>query len=218
MKHLEILARKLARQRFLENDRPPPNEPDEAVEVSESGYILINKFLKTIFFCGPINNAGLAEFLRGISIIDSYEEQNKSIKAFPKTLFISSRGGDLGASFAIYDQVVFHKFNTCAMGEVFSGAATIFLGGKARFMMPNSFLVFHDTRYSVHTDDYGLEESDVDNQQLKEFMRRHIRIITSASRNKINNEEAQRLILGRKIIWPELAIKYGLAHNILKKR
>lgn len=132
-------------------------------------------------------------------------------------LYISSPGGSVTATFAIYDtmQYVAPDVSTVCLGMAASGAAVLLAGGAAgkRFILPNARVLIHQP----HGGAQG-QSIDIENQAREiSFMRGRLEQILAAHTGqpieRIAKDTDRDYILGAAD-----AIAYGLVDDILAPR
>ncbi len=166
---------------------------------------------KKIVFSGSVS-ADTYEGMMG-NVIEPCLEKGKDA-----TLWISSEGGEIYPSFAIYDSVNFlsnAKLTTVAAGQVTSAAVFVYLSGDKRVILPESIILIHDVKTTVgegyHTIT-GLQETVNSLRSIRSTM---VKILVE--RTRMTREDAEEFIQNGKIFTAEEAVKYGLAHEILRK-
>lgn len=150
-----------------------------------------------------------------------YVCQRLQVYAFSKLpvyMYINSAGGELGAGYAIIDQILLSPFPTYTIvrGTAASMAATISAFGTkgCRFITKNSTMFLHDINVQLPENTILAQKICVEHlikyseDKIKDFV----------SRLKINRKKFDQLLKNTSWLLPEQAIKIGLVDGIWTKR
>jgi ATP-dependent Clp protease protease subunit len=129
-------------------------------------------------------------------------------------LYISSFGGSIISTFAIYDfiQNMKCKVNTIAIGKAMSGASVLLMGGTGkRLIYPNTRIMIHEVSAG-----YGSEKITDINIKHKESMFINDTLINLYSKHtKKTKEEVKKELKRNRYMSAKEAVEYGLADEIL---
>ena len=136
------------------------------------------------------------------------------------TVTINSAGGEAEQGLAFYDLFKTSKMpvTTVALGKLASAGLIAFLGGKIRYIYPHTVLMTHAASYAL-ADFEGSKRSGWyrgRGQDLKILDRICDQIILNNS--KLTKSALARLQREERLITAEEAMRYGLAHGIIKNR
>ena len=174
--------------------------------------------LKNIFG-DNLDNKVLLDFKKYLEILEKLikkagkSKTNRSIK-----LYLCTGGGDCSVGLAIYDLLRSRsrfkslQIETVALGEVASAGVIIFLAGDKRLIHENALLLSHLTDQNM--DDCSRQEKDNIMNQMRIMDGIYRKIILK--RSKLNSQTLARLEKLEKYITAKEAVKYGLAHEIIR--
>ena len=151
------------------------------------------------------------------SALDAYAKGARG--RLPVRVFINSDGGAISASFAIYDLFKNASFpvHTYCLGECYSGGLVIFLGGMARLMYPNSYIVFHEATYHDFME-ATFQELDAKKHagHIQKYNERVLMLFCENS--TLNKETLASYLYSAHMMFPEEAVAAGIATKIFKKK
>lgn len=171
------------------------------------------KLEQSLFLNGAVDAQTSMELITGMSKL-YFANPQKLI-----TLFISSSGGSVGDSFALYDyttKALKPKLQTVTLGEVNSTAVMLFLMGDTRYIGSLSVMRFH--KFSLTVDNatsLTTKQADQIRQDLERSEAEYVNIITSRSGGKITADKARTFLDNNIAVPATQAVKLGLAHRIL---
>ena len=166
---------------------------------------------RSIYLNGGINTDTILSTIMGLSSL--YIADPKSVI----TLFITSNGGSVSDSFALYDYVTHAlkpRLQTVALGEVNSSAVILFLAGTLRHIGKLALMRFH--RFSL-TNDLILNSKNTQKmgKDLERGEANYIDILMSRSKGIITKKMANDLLDNNRTVTAIESVKLGLAHKIL---
>ena len=168
---------------------------------------------QSLFLNGVVDAQTSMEIITGMSRL-YFANPKKLI-----TLFISSAGGSVSDSFALYDyttKALKPKLQTVALGEVNSTAVMLFLMGETRYIGRLSVMRFHKFSLTVeNTTSLTSRKADQMRQDLERSEAEYVNIITSRSGGKITADKARTFLDNNIAVSAIQAVKLGLAHRIL---
>lgn len=128
-------------------------------------------------------------------------------------VYISSYGGDLFASLAVYDRLrtMSKPVVTVGMGGCFSGAAVVLQGGDVRLLSDDGWLMLHEIQNEVSG---GVTE----HEEQVEVSRRLLDVVAGilSSRSKVGKDQVLEMIRKReKWIKGEEALSLGFVDGLL---
>lgn len=158
-----------------------------------------------------------------LKLVREYEDDLKEYKSHPyiddstfkpPNLFIhlTTYGGDLYASFLVYDTLKKSKLHiiTVAEGYVASAGTVMSLGGKERKIQKTAIMMIHQLRTVIAG---KFQEIQEDFQNSKMDMKRLINLYNNELCGKMKKKEIHEA-LNHDIWWDaEMCIKKGLCHS-----
>ena len=171
----------------------------------------INCIKNHIYFKGDVTMKNMNFLCNTISKFNIHK--NKFGKS-PLYLHITTNGGDVYGGLMAYDYIRNSKIPiyTIAEGMCFSSGTILLMGGKKRYMLPNSYLMIHQIRSSFGDgklcelrDDYVntinlsnkliniyIKHTELDKTHIEELLKKDIILdSTYCIKHKIINEIAQ---------------------------
>lgn len=137
----------------------------------------------------------------------------------PITLFIASEGGSFIAGIAFYEfikRVLKPNLQTVALGEVGSAAVIMFIAGEARIITKESSIFLHEVGRVFGDERVDKSEVGFFERELGNAQRKYARIVAECSGGKISAQGAEKLMLAKTTLTARRAVKFGIAHEILK--
>lgn len=172
---------------------------------------LDERLLTINIFC-PIEGSILLRLKKVLDTLQKFAKQKR--KPCELTVNINSVGGELLTGLAMHDLIRACKIpvKTVAVGDVFSVALLIFLAGRKRFVHPNAFLFAHTARQDLGE----CNKTEIRNilNQLELLEQCSDKIILTNS--KLTRKQLERFKEEEKYITAKEAVKYGLAHAIIR--
>ena len=128
----------------------------------------------------------------------------------PIILHITTRGGDLLASFFAFDKIRGSKIpiHTVIEGSVASAGSVMSIAGAQRYITPNSHILIHQLRTGMMG---TFEDLKDEKTNCTNFMNRLISLYHANCRGKMNKTKI-RDILKRDIYWDA---KTAIAHGVI---
>ena len=166
---------------------------------------------RIVFLAGVINDMSAIEIVMKLLYLQ-YENKSQEIH-----FYISSPGGSVTATLAIYDTMQFLEcpISTYCMGIAASGAAIILAAGTKgkRFCLPNSKVMIHQPWGQVggQISDIEIQAKDIlrTREQLNQILARH----TGQPIERISKDtDRDRFMTAAE------AVEYGLVDEILIRR
>ncbi len=195
------------------------NDDDQELEPVSGSQITIKEGLRTINIFGDNLNAralldikGYLETLETIAGTGK-RKANRNIK-----FYICTGGGDCCVGLAIYDLLRSKArssgllIETIAIGEVASAGIVIFLAGDRRLIHENALLFSHLTDQCMEGCSRQEKENIINQMRLVDAIYKRIIL----KRSKLSSRTLARLEKSEKYITAEEAVRYGLAHEIIK--
>lgn len=179
----------------------------------DQGELEIDADLRTIYLSGPLHSKLVWRFLTYWSKFESICKSAGNRQTM--TVVVYSDGGDSLAGLALYDKIRSSGIptRTIAIGEVASAAIIVFLAGQKRLIHENTFIWFHQTQLMVTEND---DRNDIE-RELGESgtIDRHYQKIILAN-SKLTRRQIIKMEREKYLMSAEEAVKYGLAHGIIK--
>lgn len=176
--------------------------------------VVLDESLLNVDLFGQVNEKMVLNFKRYfLKLLKLYQGLGKKD---PITITINSSGGNASDGLAIFDVIRSCKVpvTTIALGSAESAALIIFLSGSMRRVHKNALLLTHET----YENDLGKTQTAhslvVAGKQLLVLDKLISKIILETSKMKPGTLE--KFKKKEKFITAEEAVKYGLAHEIIK--
>lgn len=203
----------------LNNDGGGGNNEMEADADSQNGSeIDFDEELFTLYIYTRILDLSILRSFEGYlwkckKVFDTGQFKNE-LSGKKVTIKLSTYGGDINVGFAIHDLIVASSLpvTTIAIGNLASAGILPFLAGQHRLMYPNATLLIHKTDQDL--ENTSRIEKDNAIGQLKILDRMMMKIIEKNS--CLNSSLIKKSCSAEKLITAEEALKYGLAHGIIK--
>ena len=132
----------------------------------------------------------------------------------PIKLVITSPGGDLDLTFALYDTMKFMKTPIITIGRYCASAAAIILAaGSKRYLNPHSKVMLHLPAGQMGGD---AKDWDIQHKQMEQYRKKVVDVLLECGATKSYDEILHDI---DRDFWlePSEAIIYGLADEILSK-
>ena len=165
---------------------------------------------RLIFLSGDIENGKCETIIRALIFLSSISKEDI-------TLIVSSLGGDLYDTFAIYDTMrsIPNQIRTIAMGKCQSAAPLLVAGGAAgkRFSLPNCQFMVHDI-WIDGASDATVEAATKELRHTKALRKRYLELM--ALNTKKTAEEWKKICRrpGDLFFGPQEALNYGIIDTI----
>lgn len=190
-------------------------EPGKSVEEDLMGIsaVLVDKQAMRIDLFGDIGINFVVKFK--VTFDDLVAKARKTKRRIRINVF--SFGGSSSFGLAIYDLIKTSgvAVDTVTLGAVGSSALAIYLAGQRRYIYENAILFSHPTDENI---DSGAKLTSLKNKfaQLAVDDNAYRRIILANS--KLTRQTLAKLERNETYITAEMAIKYGLAHEIIRNQ
>ena len=186
----------------------------EQTNRGERAYDIYSRLLKdNIVFLGRAIDDDVANLVIAQMLFLESENPEKDI-----SLYINSPGGSVTAGFAIYDtmQHVKPDVSTLCVGQAASFAAVLLAGGahEKRLVLPNARVLIHQP----WVQSLGGQQTDIDihAQDLLRMRGRIDELLALHTGKPV--EEVHADTERDKILTAEMAVEYGLADRVIKRR
>lgn len=132
----------------------------------------------------------------------------------PITLYITSPGGDLDATFLMIDTIRLIKSPVITIGEYCASAACLLLAtGSKRYLYPHAKVMLHLPAGQMGGD---AKDWDIQHKQMEMYRNKVVDILCECGARK-SREQILNDIDRDFWLEPEEAVEYGLADEILTK-
>lgn len=206
---------KLAVKKNVEEEDSEDNFQETGDEENFSAVVLDESLLNVDLF-GQVNEKMVLTFKRYfLKLVKFYRDLPG--KKNPMTITINSSGGNANDGFAIFDIIRSSGMpvTTVALGSAESAALIIFLAGSKRRIHQNALLLTHETHeHDLEGRAHTAHSLVTIGNQLLITDKLISKIILENS--KITPQTLARLKKSEKLIIAEEAVKYGLAHEIIR--
>ena len=199
----------MPQQRQADDEAPESLESDD-----EESLVVFSEELTTIYIFGQLHKKLLMHFLKYWDCLVALVKKDGNREA---TIIINSEGGGSSSGLAMYDRIrssgIFVR--TVGLGNICSAAIPVFLAGNVRHLHENVLIGFHLTQPCVceHCDRSDIERELRDCRQIDSLHRRIILANSNLTLSKLRRFEKDQVS-----ITAEEAVKYNLAHEIIKNR
>jgi ATP-dependent protease ClpP protease subunit len=160
-----------------------------------------------------------------LQLVREFEEEMKAIKSDPYLddetftppklyIHLTTYGGDLYASFLVYDSLkkCKHTVVTVAEGYVASAGTVMMLGGSVRQVQKSAVMMIHQLRTVIGG---KFDEIEEDFRNSKMDMKRLINMYHEELGGKMTKKELQE-VLTHDVWWEApMCVKKGLCHQIV---
>ncbi len=167
----------------------------------------IDRINRIIYISNELNLNSLAFFKKATTILKR-DNKKKSI-----TIQISSEGGDIYASLAMYDfiKALPMKVTTVAAACCMSGAILPFLAGDIRLATENTFFMIHGVSSELNG---NIKNMEVDLTHVRLAQKKYIKIISENT--KISIKQLEKVIESDNYFDSEKAKKDGFVTDIIE--
>jgi len=185
----------------------------EQTSRGERAYDIFSRLLKDriIFIGTPIDDAGANLVIAQLLFLEA-EDPEKDIH-----LYISSPGGSVTASLAIYDTMQFVKpaIETICMGQAASGAALLLAAGTKgkRMTLPHSRIMIHQPYGGVQGQAVDIQIQAREILRMREELNRIIAKHTGQSLERVEKDSDRDFFMSS-----EEAKEYGLVDEVITYR
>lgn len=208
------MAEKYLKQRGQHENQPEDSAPENLAEDDDECLLVLSEELRTIYLFGLFNTKLVLRFIKYWDTLTLAYKQT-----LPKrdivTVVVHSSGGSSYDGLALYDKIRSSGIPTQTMciGRLDSAAIAVFLAGFRRGIYENAFIGFHQTQPDLcqHSD---RAEAKREIEKCRRIDSRYHRIIMANS--NLTLRTIRRFELEQNEITAEEAVKYGLAHEIIK--
>lgn len=206
--------KKLSLKKRVETEDLEDSFQETGDEESFSAVVLDESLLNVDLF-GQVNEKMVLTFKRYLLKLKNLY-QSLPGKKNPVTVTINSTGGNANDGFAIFDIIRSSgmPITTIALGGAESAALIIFLAGSKRLIHQNTLLLTHETHEHDLEGTHTAISLITTGKQLLTIDKLINKTILKNS--KITPQILARLKKSEKLITAEEAVKYGLAHEIIK--
>lgn len=160
-----------------------------------------------MYLCSSIDGSACKPVIEWI-IEENFKKSHERL-----TLFISSYGGEVYASFALIDAMLGSKIpvDTVGLGYIASAGLGIFIYGEKRYITNNTFILAH--QYSGGK--YGKQHELVASRKEEDWLTERF-IDMYQKRSKLDREGVKKILLGESdtFLTAREALEYGLADEI----
>ncbi len=172
-------------------------------------------FDRRIFFLGRIEDK---------SVLDLGKQLNEMYKKNQDnwiSLFIGSFGGVINTTFGIYEyitSVLRLKLQTISLGATSSIAPILFVTGEHRVVGRYTRFFFHHLGQRVESPTrISAFEFQNEGKEFAQLEKIYVEILCDRCNGKLSAQTLRRWIRDEVTIGADECVKYGLAHEILKK-
>lgn len=201
----------MARHFLKQDDAEPEEQVVDAEELFE-----INEELRRIYLFGSLTQKLTLRFIKHWDTL-SFAYDQAQLKKDPIILVVYSLGGSGYAGLAMYDRIRSSPIptHTVGTGSIYSAAIALFLAGTKRLIHESAFIGFHQVQPDVceHSDRDEVEREVRDCHLIDAAYHKIILANSNLTLRKIRQFDRER----RQLTAQE-AVKYGLAHEIIKNR
>lgn len=194
-------------------------DDDLEQEIVNEPQVTLNEKLRTINLFGDnLSSKVLLSIKNSLEILEAILETDENKDNRVIKIYICTSGGDSDTGLAIYDLLRSKArsggllIETIAIGEVASAGIVIFLAGDRRLIHENALLLSHATDQSMECCSRQEKENTVNQMRLVDGIYRRIIL----QRTKLSSRLLAKFERLEKYITAEEAVRYGLAHEIIK--
>lgn len=194
-------------------------DDDLEQELVNEPQVTLNEKLRTInLFGDDLSSKVLLSIKNCLDILEAILETDESKDNRIIKIYICTSGGDSDAGLGIYDLLRSRArssgllIETIAIGVVASAGIVIFLAGDRRLIHENALLISHASDQSIECCSRQEKENLIDKMRVMDTIYRKIIL----QRSKLSSRLLARFERLEKYITAEEAIRYGLAHEIIK--
>lgn len=175
----------------------------------------LSEELRTIYLFGYLGEKTVFLFIKHWDKIESIYDSKTQQNSEPITIVINSSGGQSIQGLALHNKIRYSgvPIKTVGIGEISSAAMAVFLAGRERLLYPDTLIGFHQCQPDLcpHSDRSAAE---LEVSECKLIDSRYHRVILENS--NLTRRQVVNLEKRSKYITAEEAVKYGLAHGIIK--
>lgn len=167
-----------------------------------------------LFFNGDIDFISISRFAEALAQLRE-EIQEAQLKGYKPpdsiNLYVTSYGGIISAALIAVDLIESFPIpiHTVALGIVASAGVLLTLSGKVRYVGPSCRLLIHELSQGIWGTHSQLKTFMLNADALAEFLENFL-----LSHTKFKRKKLRKLLSKDLLLYPEQAVKYGLADKI----
>lgn len=175
----------------------------------------LSEELRTIYLFGYLGEKMVFLFIKHWDKFEAIYKGKTQQNGEPITIVINSSGGQSIQGLALHNKIRYSgaPIKTVGIGEISSAAMAVFLAGHERILYPDTLIGFHQCQPDLcpHSDRSAAELEVFECKLIDSRYHRVILGNSNLTRRQVINLEKRS-----KYITAEEAVKYGLAHKIIK--